>query len=355
MRSTSGKHFVALDHTRALAAFMVFSWHFLHFVDGYPVPFEYTPSFPPLAFFNEGHTGVGLFMVLSGYLFAKLLDGERINFVYFFWNRLLRLLPLLIFVLIAGGVQKYLKGENLDAYVTNIWQGVLLPTLPNGGWSITAELHFYVLLPFLLYLIAKSLLFPLVLVAISITLRAYLYLDQGEVQVLAYFTIIGRIDQFILGIVSFHLSKKFRQQNWLVILLALTFSFFWWWFDSSGGFYRQSTYPSKSWLWIVIPTIEAIGYASFIAWYDSRKINSATLWSKLLQKLGEYSYSIYLLHFFVVFRAARFINEHVMNISNFYLAMVWSALLFSLMLIPAYLSFRFIEAPFLKFRKNYHQ
>ena len=54
---------------------MVFAWHFTH-AGGYPVPLEYSPNAFPLAIFDEGHTGVALFMTLSGYLFAKLLDGK---------------------------------------------------------------------------------------------------------------------------------------------------------------------------------------------------------------------------------------------------------------------------------------
>ena len=77
MKSSTGQYFIALDHIRAVAALLVFIWHFSHAASGYPVPFEFTPSFFPLAIFDEGHTGVALFMTLSGYLFAKLLDGKR--------------------------------------------------------------------------------------------------------------------------------------------------------------------------------------------------------------------------------------------------------------------------------------
>jgi len=30
MRSTTGQHFIGLDHVRAVAAFLVFAWHFSH-------------------------------------------------------------------------------------------------------------------------------------------------------------------------------------------------------------------------------------------------------------------------------------------------------------------------------------
>ena len=91
MKSSSGQYYLGLDHVRALAAFMVFSWHFIDIHQGQNAP----PPIFPLTFLTEGHTGVALFMTLSGYLFAKLLDGKDINYFSFIWNRTLRLLPLL--------------------------------------------------------------------------------------------------------------------------------------------------------------------------------------------------------------------------------------------------------------------
>jgi len=83
---------------------MVFAWHFTHAWYGYPIPFEYVPAIFPLALLDEGHTGVALFMTLSGYLFAKLLDGKTIDYAAFLWNRALRLFPLLGVVVVIVGI-----------------------------------------------------------------------------------------------------------------------------------------------------------------------------------------------------------------------------------------------------------
>jgi peptidoglycan/LPS O-acetylase OafA/YrhL len=42
-----------------------------------------------------------------------------------------------------------------------------------------------------------------------------------------------------------------------------------------------------------------------------------------------------------------------MDISNFYLACTWALACFMLMMPIGYLSFRFIEAPFLRLRRRY--
>src|SRR5262245_55679152 len=120
MRSSSGEHFVALDHVRALAAFLVFCWHFLHGVNGEPIAFEFFPAFVPLTVLDEGHTGVALFMTLSGYLFAKLLDGRRVHYPRFVWNRCLRLLPLLVFALGLEVLRAYVNHRSLAPYPSMI-------------------------------------------------------------------------------------------------------------------------------------------------------------------------------------------------------------------------------------------
>jgi len=353
MKSTTGEHYVALDHLRALAAFLVFTWHFTHSTNGFPVPFEFVPAIPPFALLDEGQTGVALFMTLSGYLFAKLLDGKRIIYSAFIWNRALRLLPLLAFVILVDAYRKIHAGESFLGYAYWTIRGVLLPALPNGGWSITVEFHFYLVLPLLLWMLRKSALLPLGVIAAAIALRWYLHSINGEVQGLGYWTIIGRIDQFVLGIVAFHARARICARPRIVATLMLAFVGLYWYFDSLGGFYKYGTYPSPSRLWIVLPTLEAVAYSALIAWYDTTFRSTSSVVSRAIGRIGEYSYSIYLLHFFFVFAAAKYIHKNIMDLSNFYVACVWAFVMFLLMVPIAYLSFRFIEAPFLRYRRRY--
>lgn len=354
MRSSSGEHFLGLDHVRALAALLVFSWHFIHGTKGSPVPFEGAPDVFPLAIFDEGHTGVALFMTLSGYLFAKLLDGKAIHYPSFLWNRFVRLVPLLALVLVIFTIIEVQTGADLKSVLLRIASGVVRPTLPNGGWSITVEFHFYLLLPLLLYAARRHRFAPFAFLVLTVIARAALYLRFGEVQRLAYFTIGGRVDQFILGIAAFQFSGAMRNRHAVALLTAVAFTGFYWLFDLGGG-YDHAHYPSTNPIWIVLPTIEGAAYAVLIAYYDQSYAPGTGTFSKLLGMAGAYSYSIYLLHFFFVFRLARFIDGTIMDISNWYLAFLWALICFALTIPLGHLSFRFIESPFLRFRRRYTQ
>ncbi len=355
MKSSSGVHFIALDHVRAMAAFMVFSWHFVHNLSGFLTPFAGAPAFVPMALLDEGHTGVALFMTLSGYLFAKLLDGRRLHVWPFLWNRAIRLLPLLILLIALRAIWMLLQHHEVMPFLWLAAQGLVWPTLPNGGWSITTEFHFYLLLPLLLWLAARWRGNLLVLVGVAVLIRTALYLATGQIQNLAYWTIVGRIDQFTLGMVAFLYSREISRRPLVVVASSLAFMAFWWWFDWAGGFYALPSYPSTHPVWIVLPTFEGAAYGLFIAWYDAQAIDASSWWSRVLQRFGDYSYSIYLLHFFVVFRLPQFIHQHVMNLSNFYVAQAWAVVTFACMLVPGYLTFRFIERPFLSLRRPYSE
>ena len=246
-----------------------------------------------------------------------------------------------------------MHGGNIYAYAISIAQGALYPSLPNGGWAITVEFHYYLILPLFLWMLRKSKLLPLLIVGTAIALRLLIHQEKGEIQFLAYATIIGRIDQFALGMVIFQFRTYIANRNMFVVGLLIAFSLFYWSFDIQGGFYQNPTYPSPSLLWVFLPTVEGIAYALAIAWYDNSFSPSTTGVSWFIGRIGEYSYSIYLLHFFVVFHAAKFVNERIMDISNFYLACLWSVISLLLMMPIWYFSSCFIEAPFLKFRRRY--
>lgn len=102
-----------------------------------------------------------------------------------------------------------------------------------------------------------------------------------------------------------------------------------------------------------MPAIEGLCYSLLIAWYDTSFTPSTKGLSGWIGHIGAYSYSIYLLHFFVVFRMGRFIERHIMAVDDYYVALAWSALGFALMLPVGWASFRFIERPFLRLRKRY--
>jgi peptidoglycan/LPS O-acetylase OafA/YrhL len=225
----------------------------------------------------------------------------------------------------------------------------VLPTLPNGGWSITVEFHFYLLLPVMLWLSGRWGALPLCIVFAGLAFRSLVYTFSGDVAQLSYQTIVGRIDQFALGIVACRYRHLLTGRHLIAIGTLSAFMLFYWAFDSWGGMQRTSSSP----VWVVLPTIEGVAYAAGIAWYDSSFRPSPRGLSGLLGRLGEYSYSIYLLHFFVVFKAARLVNDRLMPLSNFYVAWIWSMLFAIAMMVPAYLSYRFLEAPFLKLRRRY--
>jgi peptidoglycan/LPS O-acetylase OafA/YrhL len=338
MKSSSDKYYPGLDHVRALAAFLVVTWHFAHSNSGTPVPYNQAPE---IGLLDEGHVGVSLFMTLSGYLFAKLIAGRPIDYPAFLWNRALRLLPLLILVFIAVALLRH--PTQPGAYLLYLLtQGPVFPILPNGGWSITAETHFYLVLPLLLWACAKWRWAPLALVATSICLRMAIGASGLSIQDAAYWTIIGRIDQFAFGIYFYHhrASGKIAAAAGLGILAAYAL------FDMAGGYYHADDR-----VWLVLPTIEGLALGALISWYDANPIKSPKMW--IVEKAGEYSYSIYLLHFFFVFHAARLINQHVMAFDSLYGALPWAMLFFIAMTALGHASYKLVEGPPMRFRKPY--
>jgi peptidoglycan/LPS O-acetylase OafA/YrhL len=290
MRSTEGLYYSRLDHVRAFAAYLVFLWHFLHMTPNYPVPYASAPTFP-FALFDEGHTGVALFMTLSGYLFAKLVGDKQIEFGNFLWSRAVRLAPLLILCIGAWILIGYLSGAPLPA--SDILGGFLLPTWPRGTWSVSIELHFYLLFPLLLYALRRY--GPLALlgvVAAAIAFRIDWWLTFGEAQHIAYWTIFGRIDQFVFGMLFALAPLNVRLLRVAGGISLAIFLSFWQVFDATGGYHNHTGAPSPSAVWIFIPTLEAITWGSLIALYERSTIKLPPRLDRAIAKVGEWSYSI---------------------------------------------------------------
>ncbi|MBA4109333.1 MAG: acyltransferase [Leptothrix sp. (in: Bacteria)] len=350
MKSSSGQYYIGLDHLRALAVLMVFSWHFIYSHGILPLDGSAAPRFAPLSLLTQGYTGVSLFMVLSGYIFARLTDGQQLMYGRFLINRALRLLPLLSVVMALAYVKSIITHDGLDVPHRLLW-GWLAPVLPQGGWSVTVEAHFYVMLPVILWIAAKSRAGLLAVVLATIALRCVVYALDGPMEYLSY-TMVGRLDQFLLGCLAYQWRHLIQGRHAWWSLAAIVFCAFISYVDHQGSMFSKNRDMSP-W-WIFFSTVEGAFYGLSVAWYDtSFKHPTPGRASKLVAMVGRYSYSIYMLHAFVVFKLADVINRKLIDIENTYLALTASAICLLLFLPVAALSYRLIEAPFLKLRVIY--
>ncbi|MEH2025125.1 acyltransferase family protein [Nostoc sp.] len=118
--------------------------------------------------FSPGGVGVWIFFSLSGYLMGKAFYTERytadVPGVINFWrNRLLRICPLYYFAVLILALFVYtdiLKIENwgyLFRIITFTYNQSLPPTWNGAMWSLSTEVQFYILVPFLYILLLHRL------------------------------------------------------------------------------------------------------------------------------------------------------------------------------------------------------
>jgi peptidoglycan/LPS O-acetylase OafA/YrhL len=355
MRSSGGVYFERLDHVRALAALLVFLWHFVH--NDAVVGYGYAPLFP-LILLAQGHIGVSLFMTLSGYLFARLLLDRRIAYGAFLWNRALRLAPLLVVALAISALQNHLHGQSFAKFFHDLLFGFVLPTWPAGAWSIAIELQFYLCLPFVLRFAAARPERLLYAVAAAILLR-WTALEAGaDLRDLAYFTIVGRADQFLIGIMAHALMREARLPLALLVTGGIFFAVAYWSFTKMGAIgvaTRVAPVPVFAFdtAWVFLPTFEGLLCAGLILAYERASIRIPEATARALNSIGTCSYSIYLLHPFIVVLAARAAHDFIYAGDNYYVVTALGLAAFLMMWPIAWTSFRLIEEPFLRYRWRY--
>src|SRR5690606_19026122 len=122
------------------------------------------------------HTAVALFMVLSGFIFTYGTYGRSVDYGRFMTNRLLRIYPLFVCVLMVG-IAANPASFKLDAFITTILPLANVQLLQTGpftamAWAVAVEFQFYLVFPFLLrFLNAGVLRFILSILACALLFR----------------------------------------------------------------------------------------------------------------------------------------------------------------------------------------
>jgi peptidoglycan/LPS O-acetylase OafA/YrhL len=298
-------HLSRLDHLRFLAAGLVVVYHYSYM----NLP-QWSGSNPLVNLVREGHTGVALFIVMSGFLFGVITYGKEISYSQFVINRIIRIYPAYLFVLLVG------------AYITRTSFGVqdilmcllpftnsYMPLLQNGKlaqlWTISIELQYYLIFPFILRFVRiNGLIYCLALIGLATLMRAIVWEATGTVQDLAYWTIVGRIDQFMIGMMLAYAFKgerlKFGNPLWTLlssaVLLAVIELF-----ALRGGFFAVGNpgSPYAGW-WIVWPDIEGACWGFVMMSYLMCRVRLPRTADRAMSILGQVSYSIYLVHLIVI-------------------------------------------------------
>ena len=295
-----------LDHLRAFATILVLIWH----IDTTRIGRIY----PYVSLFGEGYTGVSLFCTLSGFILAYLYVERGISYRDFIGRRLTRILPLFVFYVAFGFYSANLPLQDLLAIVTTTAKyGQGFPTVILQGWTILVEIQFYLIFPFLLeFARRKGVKYLIFLLIFSVALKFCVLTTAQTVQALSYWTIFGRIDQFLSGMIfGIVMRRGITQSAWWRICLpagitaaAAIFGFYFW-FHLQGGLLASAGPPwaADRVAWAFSPAIEGICYGTIVLVYATRHNQSRIWFTKLVSRslayIGRISYSIYLNQFFV--------------------------------------------------------
>jgi peptidoglycan/LPS O-acetylase OafA/YrhL len=348
-----------------MAALIVLVFHVFHTFFGHWQP---QARFSGIGWIVEGHTGVTLFFVLSGYLFMSIamrMNGD-INYRSFLRNRVLRIFPLYIVffvVAISIGRDAFRPMDFLYVIFSNIG---LAPTsnqfITGAAWTIGVELGFYIVFPFLARFALEqgpSYLPRLVLLLLLLKWGAYSMSDRPTHMI--YSTLLGRLDQFLIGMWAAQLVKgvfsaQLRSGLHGGFLFAAAFGVW-------AALEAQSLWASYflanpiQGAWVLWPTFEALMWSLLLVTYASWQGSFGVLIEKVLARAGEISFSIYLWHALVIHALVRALGDqwpHLLSKASWHVwAVVFTVTVIAVTWVIASLSYKTIELPFTQLRRRY--
>ena len=321
----------ALDGLRGLAALAIVFHHSVHVGD-----FPHGPLLDSLAL--SAIHGVSFFFTISGFIITHLLLREEsrngeIQLKDFFWRRALRILPAAWFYLAVIGLLTLaglvaVPGIDLLSsllFVRNFYIG---SDLTAHFWSLAVEEHFYMLWPLLLVLLPKT---PLRLWVLLGMLAATPFWVHAVIQSNPHDLVSTRTDlrlePILTGCIA-AFAKHYYAQSRLYGLLLRRSAMLWVWSAllltlvvvQSSFKFNALLYSAVNAL-VVLAAVDGHGPRSLLA-------------SRPLLFAGTLSYSLYLWQQLFNFAV---LNEHL-----------YTSL--PAIFVAAWLSYRYIEQPFLRLR-----
>ncbi len=189
--------FIGIEFSRGVAALMVMVCHYAYMV---------TDNKTILNFL---WTGVDLFFVISGFVFAKLIISAEVNLSYFFIRRFFRIFPLYFVVLTIYFFLTSDHPNKINYFINHLF---FIQTIESkeeafffnpAFWSLPVEVEFYLFIPILAYLMRfKNSLFIIFIISIIVRLLIILQSNPDEIDIYYILGVhlTGILPEFLIGI-----------------------------------------------------------------------------------------------------------------------------------------------------------
>lgn len=350
-----------LDALRCFAFLAVFAHHSLpdslSLYERAGVPTAMASVF--VAMLRAGGFGVDLFFCLSAYLITEILTAEEkgrgsINITAFWIRRVLRIWPLYFAALILGklAVPLFLPGDHLSyehlmAYLllAGNWSTAILgwpDSVVAPLWSVSIEEQFYLVWPLLLGLFVRHrLLLAVSMVAASTATRALL-VSWDTPHPGIWCNTFARLDPIAAGaVLSLALNGRTPRLEWWqsVVLALLSLAV-------ATGAAHWGDFAGASSL-VVYPVIAGSAAVLLVAvlslgsgWLDGR-IGRWLVW------LGKVSFGLYVFHVFAIALSQRIDVHGVGGV------LIRTAFALGVTVLLASVSYRWLEAPFLRLKSRF--
>lgn len=344
-----------LDSYRAIAAIIVMFSHCVMFMER---------ALPGTSFFcPKGQTGVVLFFTLSGFLICSLLCHEMkekstIKLSWFFLRRILRIWPLYYLILILSWIVLKMEPSSTSiALCFSIFPNIA-HAIKDGWsgspqvWSIGVEEQFYLTLPFIILIFKKhKYIFAILtgfvfLYSLFPHLAGYYnnnYLNNSvDLELLDRFFYATKYNCIALGalfgMIYFKYGEKIKsalKKLKYIRILFIILPFVTWTLDLRLSYFNDEVYSVLFAISILIASCIQIEVSKY----------------NVVEKLGKYSYGIYMFHWIVLELIFRTALQDQLSQTSVILVYTIGTTIATIAL--SILSFHFFEMPFLNLKKRY--
>lgn len=356
-----------LDGFRALAVWMVLVHHAFY---GFPFRAELWDDVPAIlsGAIKVGWLGVDLFFVLSGFLITGILIASKPKpnyFKNFYGRRVLRIMPLYFAVVIVmyACYRAYECFFVLSSLFLANFVGYFHIQIPHAAdifWSLAIEEHFYLIWPFLVWLLSRKQILCLsaVIVVLTPLLRGICFAHgmdpENEIYLYSWFRFDGlALGAFMAAFMAAPANKASHNLGlaiaFFTILVLVTVA------GTPFGLMKTKTLMSTALRYTQVQMLFAIAICTALS-LRGRPV-TALLRSRFARISSDYSYCLYLIHLGVgtayVSITAKLGWDVAKEVGEWGSALLRAAFIIVVSFILAALSKKFLEDPFLRMKRYF--